>query len=790
MKIKTSLHIGAIVSIVTVILIAGILLHERTLDDEITNKSRITERLVKGVFEMNILIYDYRIYEGHTRERVRMQWQSKFASISGLLDILESGSSPNNLQKRGLIGELRDNINKIKILFNDMEAINGSEVGEGDNALSSDMKDRIFSQIMGRSHTVVSLSSQLCDTNYKTLDNIHDKSHILIIISITFLMLFAIIFSWLINRGISRPIARINMGLEKLGTGNLDYKIGIAGDNEISRIAVSIEAMATKLRETTVSRDILTAEIEERIKIGNRLKRLSEATTEGIVISDKGRIVDVNEQFATMFGYTIEEIKGMSATDLVAPGERGKVRDVMSSGYEQPYETTGLRKDATTLALLICGKMLPLEGSHVRITALSDITEFKAKEKAMIKARDEWERTFNAIPDLIMLLDRDHRITRINEAMAKKLGFTSDRIIGKACYEIMHVQDKPIDVCPYQRLLKDGHEHTVEIYDEHLDGYYLVTATPLYNPDGMFYGSIHLSRDITALKIVQNELEVKTYTLDRLNKNLEELVKNKVNEIRQKEQLLIQQSKMAAMGEMMAAIAHQWKQPLNAVAVIIQDLEDAYRYGEIDEAYISDTVKNTMAQVNFMSNTINEFRDFFKPSRERETFDLIRITADVLSLLSYQLKVNTINYRINCHIHNRSFSHYTEVVPCEATTVTTYKNYLAHVILNIINNAKDAINERKQKDLLCKEGMLFVDLYKDGGTLRMEFSDNGGGIPDGIIDKIFDPYFTTKEGEKGTGIGLYMSKMIVEDSIGGRLYVKNIGDGAVFTIELSSAPEG
>ncbi|KJU86213.1 multi-sensor signal transduction histidine kinase [Candidatus Magnetobacterium bavaricum] len=790
MKIKTKLHIGAILSIATVILIANVLLYERALDYELTNKSRITEQLVKGVFEMNILIYDYRIYKGQIRDRIRAQWQSKFTSISGLLDILESGSNPNDLQEMGFIGELRDNINKINILFNDMEAINGSKAGEGNDTLSSGMKDRIFSQIMGRSHTVVSLSSQLCNTNYKELDNIHDESDFRILISITTLMLFVIIYSWLINRGISRPIARINMGLENMGKGNLDYKIDNAGDNEISRIATSIERMADKLKEITVSRDILTTEIEERIKIGNRLERLSEATTEGIVVSDKGRIVDVNEQFARMFGYTIQEIRGMSAADLVVPNECDKVRDLILSGYEQPYETTGLRKDATTLYLLICGKMLALEGDYMRITAISDITEFKAREKALIKAKDEWERTFNTIPDLIMLLDCNYKVTKINKAMLMKLGLTLNEIIGKTCYDAIHAQYKPMDGCPYQELLNDGQEHTVEVYDEHLNGYYLITSTPMYNPDGILYGSIHLLRDITALKIVQNELEVKTYTLDRLNKNLEELVKNKVNELRQKEQLLIQQSKMAAMGEMMAAVAHQWKQPLNAIGIIVQDIEDAYRYGEIDEAYIDNTVKSTMTQIKFMSDTINEFRDFFKPSREKETFDLIRITADVLSLLSYQLKLNTINYRINCHIHKRSFSHYSEVVPCDATTVTTYKNYLAHVILNIINNAKDAIIERKQRGLLSKDGMLCVDLHKDDGTLSMDISDNGGGIPDGIIDKIFDSYFTTKEGEKGTGIGLYMSKMIVEDSLGGRLYVKNIGDGAVFTIELQSALEG
>ncbi|QWR77941.1 sensor histidine kinase [Candidatus Magnetomonas plexicatena] len=325
-----------------------------------------------------------------------------------------------------------------------------------------------------------------------------------------------------------------------------------------------------------------------------------------------------------------------------------------------------------------------------------------------------------------------------------------------------------------------------------LEGY---TLSPLKSglDNGVHY-TIHVARDITYLKDIQNalresedELKTKNYILDRLNRNLDSLVKNKVQEIKEKEKLLIQQSKMAAMGDMIAAIAHQWKQPLNAVSVIVQDIKDAYEYNEINDEYINSFIKNSLQQINFISKTIDDFRNFFKPSKEKETFDLIGISADVFSMMSSQFKHNMIDYKITCHTHGKTFNNLSEIVPCEATIITTYKSYLSHVIMNIISNAKDAIIQRRSSGGLSKNdmGLIAIDVYRDNNILKMEISDNGGGIPDEIMDKVFDQYFTTKDNTTGTGIGLYMSKMIIEDSIEGKIYLRNIPDGAVFTIELN-----
>ncbi|MBF0564197.1 MAG: PAS domain S-box protein [Nitrospirae bacterium] len=269
------------------------------------------------------------------------------------------------------------------------------------------------------------------------------------------------------------------------------------------------------------------------------------------------------------------------------------------------------------------------------------------------------------------------------------------------------------------------------------------------------------------------------------------------------EKLLIQQSKMAAMGDMIAAIAHQWKQPLNSLSLFVQDIRDAYEFGELDGVYIDTAVKNSMHQIDFMARTIEVFRNFFMPSIQKETFDILGVTSEVFSMLSSQLKTNSISYSITCHTHNRTFGSFAEVTHCDAASITTYKNQLAHVILNIINNAKDAIIQRRKLAMpgvnedgpantpitggrgVAADGSISVDFERYGETVKLSISDNGGGIPVKIIDKIFEPYFTTKSEGQGTGIGLYMSKIIVEDKLGGKIHVRNIEGGTVFTLEFT-----
>jgi signal transduction histidine kinase len=271
--------------------------------------------------------------------------------------------------------------------------------------------------------------------------------------------------------------------------------------------------------------------------------------------------------------------------------------------------------------------------------------------------------------------------------------------------------------------------------------------------------------------------------LKALNDSLEERVAQETQKNMEKERMLVQQSKMAAMGEMIGAIAHQWRQPLNATGLIIQDIKDAYEFGELNKEYLEKSVEKGMKHIMFMSKTIDDFRNFFKPSKEEVVFDLKQSVGEAISILDAQLKNYAISWEVKCGVHGKVFKSYHEIELCKEAEMLGHPNEFKHVILNIISNAKDAIIQNS--DSGGNQGKIDVEFYiSEEGAKVITIRDNGGGIPDELMDKIFEPYFTTKEQGKGTGIGLYMSKMIIENNMSGRLTAKNIQGGMEFRIDL------
>ncbi|MDQ1341040.1 MAG: two-component system, NtrC family, sensor kinase, partial [Campylobacterota bacterium] len=266
---------------------------------------------------------------------------------------------------------------------------------------------------------------------------------------------------------------------------------------------------------------------------------------------------------------------------------------------------------------------------------------------------------------------------------------------------------------------------------------------------------VSLRQDITELEEYKNELE---------KKEKEEIEKRETQE-----NILIRQSRMAEMGEMLGVIAHQWKQPLNTLFLIVQDVKLAYEAKELDAKYIDEMTENALRSVTFMSETIDDFRNFFKPEQEKEAFcinDSILMIEKILSLQIQQLSITLIK-----NIDKKLYAF-------------GYQNEFKQVLLNIINNSKDAIKEHNPKS---RDNKIIIDAFEEDRWVVVRVSDTGGGIPDGVIDRIFDNYFSTKSKDVGTGLGLYMAKTIIEKKMNGILSASNIKDGAAFTIKLPKA---
>lgn len=265
-----------------------------------------------------------------------------------------------------------------------------------------------------------------------------------------------------------------------------------------------------------------------------------------------------------------------------------------------------------------------------------------------------------------------------------------------------------------------------------------------------------------ALQQALNELAQEQERLRLLNATLELRVKEELEKNREKDHLLIQQSRLAAMGEMIGNIAHQWRQPLNAVNLVLFDIKDQYRHNELSGESLGKSVELGNRIIQGMSRTIDDFRDFFRPDKEKKTFQISKAVESALALVDAAFQRHDIKV---------------EVEGEEAMEVLGYENEYAQALLNILNNAKEAIVARG-----IAKGHISIRLERADGEARVRVSDNGGGIPADAMGRIFDPYFSTKQ--LGTGIGLYMSKMIIEQNMGGQLQARNIPDGAEFTIAL------
>lgn len=247
--------------------------------------------------------------------------------------------------------------------------------------------------------------------------------------------------------------------------------------------------------------------------------------------------------------------------------------------------------------------------------------------------------------------------------------------------------------------------------------------------------------------------------------SLEQKIQQEIGKRMEQEQILIQQSKLAAMGEMIGNIAHQWRQPLTQISAIHMNMKVTYDFDKFDKEYLGKKIKEATKLTRYMSQTISDFQNFFKPQGEKEHFSIEHACAEAHFIIESSLKYHGVNFTMKVE---------------EDSEIFGYKNEYSQVILNVLSNAKDILLERKIEDpCIC------LSIKTGDNFAIVKIQDNGGGVEDKIIDRIFDPYFTTRHKTQGTGIGLYMSKNIIERNMNGFINVRNEKEGALFTIKVT-----
>ena len=383
------------------------------------------------------------------------------------------------------------------------------------------------------------------------------------------------------------------------------------------------------------------------------------------------------------------------------------------------------------------------------------------KVKELEKTTKFFQNIFETAKEGIWVLDLDKETIMSNDALVSILGFNENELIGKSIYEFMNEDSrKKFDVD--LALLKKGEggsQYEIELIHKDKRRIYCLCSTEnLCDESGEALGSFVMVTDITKRKQAEEELV-------SFNCLLEERIAEEVLKNHSKDELMSKQMRLAQMGEMISMIAHQWRQPLSTISAIIASVQLDLSLKSEEETPLYCDMEKVTDHIEFLSDTIDDFRHFFNPKKSKDTVEIATLLNNALGIIKQSFIRENID--VICDFENLE------------KPIKLYASELVQVFLNIMKNSMDALVEHQQKNPYV---LIRGSEYEDKSVIS--FEDNAGGIPEVIMDKIFEPYFTTKNEKNGTGLGLYMSKMIIEEHCQGQIIVENTESGTRFTIVL------
>jgi PAS domain S-box-containing protein len=387
-----------------------------------------------------------------------------------------------------------------------------------------------------------------------------------------------------------------------------------------------------------------------------------------------------------------------------------------------------------------------------------------ARERALVRSEAELNDLYNKAPCGYHSLDADGYFVRVNDTELSWLGYDREQLVGKVRFvELLSDEERESYRERLLQLQERGWMHDLEYDLIRNDGSLmpvLLNATAVYAEDGSLAMTRSSIYDITERK--QSER-----ALSDLNRTLAQRVESETERRLKQERLLARHARLAAIGEMIGAIAHQWRQPLATLGAVIQSLRMAWELKALDGKFLERAEADAQKQLYYMSDTIEDFRNFFSPEKVVELFDVREKIEEVSLLVSAQFANSNVALKV------------VDDAAGAPLRIRGYQNEFKQSVLNLVSNAFDAIVIKG-----VAAGEVAIALGRDGSSVAIEVRDNGCGIPPEIAEKIWEPYFTSKTDGKGTGIGLYMSKLIVEESMGGRLGFTSSPEGTVFRIVL------
>ncbi len=475
-----------------------------------------------------------------------------------------------------------------------------------------------------------------------------------------------------------------------------------------------------------------------------RFRTILYTTSEGFwLIDNSAKTLDVNPRMCSILGREREEILGRQIYDFVDEENRAVFRrhmELRAAGVPSVYEIALSRPDGSHVFCRFSATPISegAGGGTGSFAMVTDITERKQAEMELLRAKTEWERTFDSVPDMVCIIDTSYRIVRANKAMAKRFGLTPEQLAGMECRQMIRDGDLHPEFRPLASLLADSREHSAEVHDERIGADLEIRVTPLLDDNGVLVGAVHIARDVTAQIALEKQSR--------------------------------QTQKMEALGALAGGIAHDF----NNILAIIMGYADMALRDLPEQSSVHTALQNVLKASSRAKDLVRQILAFSRKSaQERKPVEIVLIVREALKLLRASIPATV-------RIH--------EDLDCEGVMMAD-PSEIQQVVMNLCANASHAMRE--------EGGVLRVSLDKvsigadqlpehpglqPGPHLRLSVSDTGPGIEPRLIERIFEPYFTTKGPGDGTGMGLAIVHGIAK-SLGGTVEVfSRDGRGATFRV--------
>jgi PAS domain S-box-containing protein len=453
-----------------------------------------------------------------------------------------------------------------------------------------------------------------------------------------------------------------------------------------------------------------------------KYKILMEYSSDAIfIVNLDGFIVECNKLFRDTLGYKEDEVLKLHVSDYEAIHSKEQIQENIKNVSFEPlyFELKYKKKDGTLFDVSISIIRVIIDNQEYIYSSFRDITEQKRLQNNILKQKEEFETIFESSHDSIAIIDLNTNFLKFNTSFMNMIEYTKEELLTKSCKDLTAPEDLERNESALKCAINRGHIDNFEKTCITKTGRRIsVNMSASLLPDKK---AILLSlKDISTLKILE------------------------------------EQSKLASMGEMIGNIAHQWRQPLSVITTSISGLKLKSDLLSVDKEDINECEKNILKQAQYLSQTIDNFRDFIKGDKDYEEISLKEILENAISLVHSSLHNNFINLIIDMKDDLKIFGN---------------KSELSEAFINILNNSKDALKSNIKDEL---DRLIFISTkLLDENSIEVKILDSGKGIKEELFNKIFEPYFSTKHQSQGTGLGLLMADKIIRGRHGGKILVSN-----------------